>query len=358
MNAIAWLEEIGQVRFAGSPVHDWLAAVALILLGTVLARVSRSLLRRLMHRLTQLSDTTLDDAIAEGTTGPLAAMVVLPFVELALHTVHMPDGVRRVGQAGVMLAFDLLLALIVLRAVDIGFQKGLEPWLQRTRPGSEHGLAELGRKASKALVVLLFAITGLKAVGFDVVSLVTGLGIGGLAVALAAQETLGNVLGSVQILADQPFARGQFVRVGSVAGRVAEIGMRSTKVVTASGVRVVLPNKQLAEQPIENLSVVNGLTVEFDIGLVYQTTAAQLERAKALLAEIVRDTEGTHDDVRVHFLGFGAYSLDIRVCYFVTDYDQQLDVRDAVNLAIKDRFDREGLSFAYPSQTLFHVQQS
>ncbi len=352
------LESIGTIRLAGNTVRDWLVALALILCGAMIARFGRRVLGRVLRRVTRLTRNELDDAIAEGAIGPLAAMIVLPFLTLALHAVQMPEGVRHVGQAGVLVAFDVLLALIAVRAVDIGFQRGIEPWMLRTRPEAEIGLVEFGRKMTKGLVVLLFGITGLKSVGFDVVSLVTGLGIGGLAVALAAQETLGNVLGSVQILTDQPFARGQFVRVGGMVGRVAEVGMRSTKLVTATGVRVVLPNKQLAEQPIENLSVVHGLTVEFDIGLVYQTTATQLREAQALLQTIVRSTPGTHEDVRVHFLGFGVYSLDLRVCFFVTDYDRQLDVRHAVNLAIKERFDAAGLSFAYPTQTLFHVREA
>lgn len=358
MTVVEALEAAGTVTLMGNTVRDWLAAVALVGCGVALSRLSRKALSRLLRRLTQLTATELDDAIADGAVGPLAAMVTLPFVQLALHALVMPAGVRRVGEAGVLVAFDVLLAVVCLRAVDVAFLRGLGPWLRRTRPGSEHGLVELGRKFAKGVVIVLFAITGLKSVGFDVVSLITGLGIGGLAVALAAQETLGNVLGSVQILTDQPFSIGHFVRVNGTEGRVAEIGMRSTKVVTASGVRVVLPNKHLSEQPIENLSVVRGLTVEVDIGLIYQTSAAQLRQAKALLAEIVRETEGTDPDVRVHFLRFGAYSLDLRLCYFVTDFDHQLAVRDRVNLAIKERFDAAGLSFAYPTQTLHHVRDA
>jgi MscS family membrane protein len=351
------IETFGNIVVAGNRAEAWFQALLLIVAGVVIARVGARLLRRLLPRMAKWTATDVDDEIAEGAVGPISASLLLPFIVLAASALSLPDGVRTAIDHGVRIAFGIFLALLGLRVADAVFRVGLEPWLRHHRPDFEFGLLDLGRKITRMLVVLLLAVSTLRAVGFDVVSLITGLGIGGLAVALAAQETLGNVLGSLQIMTDQPFVRGDFVRVESIIGRVIEVGLRSTKVLTSAGVRVVIPNKKLAELPIENLSIYNGLSVETSIGLTYATGADAVERAQVLLIEAVRSVPGTHEEVRAHFLGYGPYSLDLALVYFVVDMDRQLQIRHEVNVGIKRAFDAAGLDFAFPTQTL-HLEMA
>lgn len=354
---VAEVEALARTVVAGNRVEDWFKALLLIVAGVAIARISRRALRRLLRRMAAMTTTEVDDVIAEGAVGPVAASLLLPFVVLAASALQMPDGLRSAIDDGVRVAFGVLLTMLALRVTDAVFRVGLEPWLRRNRPDFEVGLLDLGRKLARVLIVLLFAISTLRAIGFDVISLITGLGIGGLAVALAAQETLGNVLGSLQIMTDQPFVRGDFVRVEGMVGRVLEIGLRSTKILTSAGVRIIVPNKKLAELPIENLSIDNGFSVETSIGLTYATGADAIEKARELLIEVVRGVPGTHPEVRANFLGYGPYSLDLALVYFVVDMDRQLQVRHDVNVGIKRAFDAAGLDFAFPTQTL-HLEMA
>lgn len=351
------LEELGSQSFLGNSLRTWLVAGLIIAVGVLLSRLARSLLTRYGPRLASFTKTDLDDHIVQGATGPVAAMVLLPPFHVCIYMISMPGELRRVLVDALAVAMTLLVTVIGVRVVDAFFRYGVEPAARRQGRRVDPQVLAFGRKLAKALVVMAAALVIMRRVGLDVMSLITGLGIGGLAVALAAQETLGNMLGSLQIMTDQPYTVGDFIRFEGTFGEVKDIGLRSTKILTGSGVKVVIPNKRLAEGNIENCSAHQGITVQFNIGLIYGTTADQVARAVQLLREIVQSQQATHAEVKVHFISFGASSLDLQVVYFVIDFAHFLDVQHAINLEIKRRFDEAGLSFAFPTRTLHVIQE-
>lgn len=353
----AFIEGLGNERLVGNSLRDYLVVTLLIIVGVMLSRLARFLMARYLPRLTGATATDLDDRVIEGAIGPLSAMVLLPTFHICAYILDLPGALRVLIMDGLVVAFALLLTTIAVRSVDTLFRAwgGRQTRLGR---GVDPQVIAFGRKFAKILVVLIAALIVLQRVGLDIMSLITGLGIGGLAVALAAQETLGNVLGSLQIMTDQPFTAGDFIRYDSTFGQVRDIGLRSTKLMTASGVRVVVPNKRLAEGVIENCSVHQGLTVQFSVGLVYGTSADQLEAAVELLREIVSAHPSVSSEVKVNFLAFGASSLDLQVVYFITDFANNLSVQHDINMSIKRRFDEQGLDFAFPTRTLHVVQDA
>jgi MscS family membrane protein len=187
-------------------------------------------------------------------------------------------------------------------------------------------------------------------------SILAGLGVGGLAVALAAQDTLKNFFGSMVIFADKPFQIGERVVVDGYDGVIEEVGFRSTRLRTLEGHLVTIPNGDLAGKYIRNISRRPHIRRLFELGLTYDTPPAQLERALALVGEILRDHEGLHPDFppRVHFTEFKADSLNLQVIYWYhpADWWAYCAFSQRVNLEILRRFHEAGLSFAFPTQTI------
>ncbi len=358
MEAVAaFLERLGNESLLGNSLRVYLIVGMIIVAGVMLSRLARFIMARYLPKVASFTQSDLDDRMVAGAIGPLSAMVLLPTFHVCVYILDMPDGLRRLLVDGLVVAFAILVTTIAVRSVDVAFRA----WAgrqARLKAGIDPQVIGFGRKFAKILVVLVAGLIVMQRVGLDIMSLITGLGIGGLAVALAAQETLGNVLGSLQIMTDQPFAVGDFIRFDGIFGQARDIGLRSTKILTASGVRVVVPNKVLAGGAIENCSVHQGITVQFTVGLVYGTTADQLENAVELLRQIVSDHPHVHRDVKVHFVGFGASSLDLQVIYFVTSFAENLDVQHDINMAVKRRFDDEGLDFAFPTRTVHMLAEA
>jgi len=212
-------------------------------------------------------------------------------------------------------------------------------------------------KSLKVFVVIIGALTVAQHMGVPITSVVAGLGIGGIAVALAAQSTLANLFGTITLLADRPFRVGDRVNVDKYDGTVETIGLRSTRIRTLDGHLVTIPNKIVADSGITNISLRPNIRQIFTINLTYGTTPDKMREALEIVRGILRSHPLTHDCI-VNWKDYGPHSLDIFVVYWAktTDFKQFLGALEEINLDIKQRFDAAGLDFAYPTQTI-HLEQ-
>jgi small-conductance mechanosensitive channel len=189
--------------------------------------------------------------------------------------------------------------------------------------------------------------------GFDVTTLVASLGIGGIAVALAVQNILSDLFGSLSIALDKPFLMGDFVVVGDIAGTVEHVGLKTTRIRALTGEQVVVANADLLGSRIHNYKRMDQRRIVFGFGVTYDTPADKLERLPGIVREIIEAQEHARFD-RAHFKAFGASSLDYEVVYFVTvaDYNRFMDTQQGINLALVRHLAAEGIEFAFPTQTL------
>ena len=343
-------EQILTQRLMGNTFRAYITAILIVVLGFLLSRAFRWLLKKSFGRIGKLTKNDVDDLLLSQAVGPLSGIVFLLFCYAGGLLLSMPERFRDTYNNTLFVIGAILIGSFAVNAVDITFRKALQPWAIRS--GFDDQIATFLRKFLKIIVALLLTATTLDHIGFDVVSLVTGLGIGGLAVAFAAQQTLGNVLGSIQILSDRPFSVGDWIRAEGHWGEVVEIGLRSTKIMTRGKIMVVIPNSKLAEASIENVSVGKNLAVNLEIGLVYGTSASQMQHAVEILKHILEEQDGVLNEKLVHFLAFDSSSLTIKCTYFVTHIRKFWDVQHIVNLKIKEEFDKAELDFAFPTQTL------
>jgi small-conductance mechanosensitive channel len=205
----------------------------------------------------------------------------------------------------------------------------------------------------------LLLLLALDNVGIDVTTLVAGLGIGGIAVALAAQSVLADLFASLAIVIDQPFVEGDFIVTGDLAGSVEKVGVKTTRIRSLSGEQLVVPNHDLVSSRIHNYKRMEERRVLFTIGVEYGTTAEQMELAPRLIRAAIEAQEGTRFD-RAHFRGFGDFSLNIEAVYFVLspDYAVYMETHQAVNMRILRDFRDAGIAFAFPTQTVHFVRDA
>jgi MscS family membrane protein len=214
-------------------------------------------------------------------------------------------------------------------------------------------------KAFKVFVIVIGTLTTAQLMGFPITSALAGLGVGGIAVALAAQNTLANVFGSITILTDRPFRVGDRVQIDKYDGTVERIGLRSTRIRTLEGHLVVMPNKTVADSAINNVSMRPNIRELMTVSLTYDTTPERIKEAVSLLREVFQRHPLTHD-AWVYWKGYGPHSLDIFVAYWCRSTDQKefLQAMEELNLEIKARFDAAKLDFAFPTQTIVLRQES
>ena len=199
-------------------------------------------------------------------------------------------------------------------------------------------------------VVLLMILANF---GVNVTALIAGLGIGGIAVALAAQNILSDLFASLSIVLDKPFVVGDYITVGDMMGTVEHVGLKTTRLRSLSGEQLICPNNDLLQSRIRNFKRMKERRVLFNLGVVYETTHEQLERIPGILREIVEAQSNVRFD-RAHFQKFGDFALVFEVVYYVLapEYITFMDIQQRINLAISQRFAAEGIQFAFPTQTL------
>ncbi|WP_236034895.1 mechanosensitive ion channel family protein [Alkalihalobacterium elongatum] len=207
-------------------------------------------------------------------------------------------------------------------------------------------------------VIIIAVILSLvaQAWGHNINNLVAGLGIGGLAVALAAQSTLGNLFGGVVIITEKPFSLGDWIKTPSVEGVVEDIGFRSTKIRTFANSVIIIPNSTLANQEIENFSNMGKRRIMFNLGLTYQTTRNQMRSCVERIEELIRNHEDVHPEtIMVRFDKFNESSLDVFIYFYTktTIWSEYLEVKEDINYKIMEILEEEGASIAFPSRSLY-----
>lgn len=320
--------------------------------GLALSRVTRSLFQRLAARTAAM----WDDALLVGLSGPLSLAWTLALVRIGLPWLELSARV----QAGVHRGAHIVLVIVVFwavwRVVNV-VSKVLADLTWSTNHSASRALVPLARRLSKVAVILAGVVALLSEMGYSVASLVAGLGIGGLAVALAARSTLENLFGAFSIGADQPFREGDFIKVDDVLGTVEAVGLRSTRIRTLDRTLVSLPNGKLADMRVESYSARDRIRLACNLRLVYETTAAQIRQVVAGVERVLREHPKIWPDtVAVRFGELGASSLNIEVMawFQTTNYDEYRVIREEVLLRFMEVVEQNGTSFAFPTQTV-HV---
>jgi len=346
--------ELFDVRSSGNTTTHYTIAALFLFGALVLRRFATRLLFVFLKKLASKTRTTLDDKLFPALEGPVGAFIAVIGVLAALKVLKLSPSSDEAVRYGSTIAFSLFVFWLLLRAFNTVLSH-----LQDIATTRQMGIAAFMPWIRKSLMVI-FVVFGVllvaQSLGADVKAFLAGLGIGGLAMALAAQDTIANLFGSVVVAVDQPFKIGETVRIGAHLGTVEDIGLRSTKLRNLDKSLTIVPNKTVAAEAIVNLSRFTQRRVEQVIGLTYDSTAEDMEGiVEDLKNLILGEPEVDKSSVMVFFRDFSASSLDLWVVYLTADNDFQkhMRLRQRLNTAFMRAVQARKLSFAFPSQAIY-----
>jgi MscS family membrane protein len=352
------LEHVPDVLLRPGPFDllrwQWLALPLLLAAAALVGALATRLLRAVVGRVVVRTGTTWDDAVVERLHAPAAAALTIAaaWAFLPALSLYAPahDAAQRLTRVALFIVFfwSLWRLVDVVRHVLAGTHWAVES-------PSSRSLLPLGARSVKIVVIALAAVAVLSMLGYPVGSLLAGLGIGGLALALAAQKTVENLFGAFSIGVDQPFREGDFVKVDDFVGTVEAIGLRSTRFRTLDRTIVTLPNGKVADMRLESFAVRDRLRLAAVIGLAYETTVAQMREVLAGFERVLRDQPKLWpDSFTVKFSALAASSLDVEVMawFQTTDWGEFQLIRQEVLLRFMEVVERAGTSIAFPTRTV------
>ena len=343
----------------GNELWKYIFSLIYVFLAFYVSKVLDYLTRVWLRRWAAKTETKFDDLLLELLNGPVKIISFVLFLRFGLEVFAWPPLVQSVLSKGFAIIIAATITYTVLKFVDLlmGF------WHQRVSAEADRAFNEqlfpIVRKTLKVFVVIVATLVTLTNIGVDVTAAIASLSIGGLALGLAAQDTLANLFGAVSIFLDKPFRIGDRIQLDAVDGMVESIGLRSTRVRNLDGHLITIPNKTMGNATIVNITRRPNIKTLMNIGVTYDTSMEKLNLAIALLNKIYKTHPKTADLI-VSFNKFADCSLNIMVVHWwdSTDYKEYLGGMQELNLKIKERFDAEGISFAFPTRTLYVKQDS
>jgi small-conductance mechanosensitive channel len=347
--------EFLQTEIAANTLLTWAIALSVTLAVLLVAGVVRGVSVRQLRRSAEHNTASIWPvllAVVRRTKWLFIFVVALFFGALV---VEIPDKLRQYLNTIVIILLFIQVGLWVSAALRVGLEQYRHEQLSKD-PASVTTLNVLnfiGRIVIWSVVLLLV----LDNLGVNITALVAGLGVGGIAVALAMQTILGDLFASLSIVLDKPFVVGDFLIIGDLLGSVEYVGLKTTRLRSLSGEQLVFSNSDLLNSRIRNYGRMYQRRVVFNIGVTYQTPRDKLTMIPAIVREAVERQDNTRFD-RSHFKEYGDFALVFESVYYVQgpDYNLYMDIQQAINLRIHERFEQEGIEFAYPTQKLY-VQQ-
>lgn len=337
--------------FLDNPLRSWLIAAAVVLVTTLVLRLLQSVAITYLDRLAQRTQTLLDDALVALLRQTKLLFLLLLGVFFASKPLQLGSHVHDILNTTVMVAL-LIQAGIWLNAVVVFSVQHYRQRRLAKDPAGVTTLVALGFVGRVVLwtIVLLLVLDNL---GVDVTALIAGLGVGGIAVALAVQNILGDLFASLSIVLDKPFTVGDFLIIDDFLGSVEGIGLKTTRIRSLSGEQLIFSNADLLGSRIRNYGRMYERRVLFNIGVTYQTPRDKLRRIPAIIRDAIESQQHTRFD-RSHFKEYGSFSLNFETVYYVIgpDYNTYMDIQQAINFAIHEQFEQLQIEFAYPTQTI------
>ena len=338
----------------GEPLWKYLASLIYIVLAFYVAKILDFVVNVWLKRIAAKTETKYDDLLLELLRGPVKVVAFVIFLNIGLSVFEWPERAQVYISRGFILVVAASVAYVALKVVDlllgIWHEKIVSP---QDKAFADQLLPFISKVAKTALVIAAVLLTA-DNLGVDIKTLLAGLSVGGLALGLAAQDTVANLFGAVAIFLDKPFHIGDRIRVEGVEGAVEAIGLRSTAVRSLDGHHVTIPNKLMGNAIITNITRRPTIKTEMNFGLTYDTPAEKVKRATLLLEEIFRAHPKT-GDLLISFNKFADSALNIFVVHVWngTDAKQHFAEMQELNLQIKARFDAEKIEFAFPTQTVY-----
>ncbi len=340
------------VLLLGNSLGYWLTFAIALIVGLLFILLLRRLLTGKLKKLAERTTTCLDDALVEALRKTYLSILVFPLAESLSGLLILPEkldfGLHLASTAAIFLQVGIWLSHFAGDLSRNAKQKSLEKNSSATTSLSAVSFI------SKLFIWSAILLLALDNLGVNVSTMVAGLGVGGIAVALAVQNILGDLFASLSIIIDKPFEIGDFIIVDNYMGTVENVGLKTTRIRSLSGEQIIFSNSDLLGSRVRNYKRMYERRVVFAFGVLYQTPADLVEKIPEWVSQIIMRLDNARFD-RAHFLKFGESSLDFEVVYYVTqsDYTIYMNIQQSINLALMRKFAENRVEFAYPTRTVY-----
>jgi len=343
--------QVLQKVFFGNSVLDYLVFICILVIGFTLICIFRKLVLIRLKEWAKRTTTTIDDFLVRIFERNLVPLLYFGVFYLDVRQMSLTASLGKLIDV-IGIAF---LTIVVIRFIISLLDYILKTYFLRKEDNTSRERSLKGMVSILKIVVWgLGTVFLLDNLGFKISAVIAGLGIGGVAVALAAQAVLKDLFSYFAIFFDRPFEIGDFIIVGDYLGTIEHVGIKTTRIRSLGGEQIVFSNTDLTNSRIRNYKRMGKRRVAFQLGVVYQTTTKQVKEISHIIKNVIAKVKNTTFD-RAHFSSFGDFSLNFAVVYYVLskDYNIYMDIQQEINFAIKEEFEKRGIEFAYPTQTLF-----
>ncbi|MBK7883613.1 MAG: mechanosensitive ion channel family protein [Chitinophagaceae bacterium] len=345
------MDELLKKVYFGNTVLQYLIATGIILLGMLIVFFLKHVVLKKIKRWSEHTKTHFDDFLVEGIRRFIIPILYFTAIYLGLLSLTLSQKMANI----LKVATTIFITYFILRLISAAVSGLLQNYLRRQVHGEEK-VKQLG--GIMLLINIVIWIMGFlflfDNMGYNITTILTGLGIGGIAIALAAQNILGDLFNYFVIFFDKPFEIGDYIVIDDKQGNVDYIGIKTTRIKSLTGEQLVISNSDLTSSRIHNYKRMEKRRISFKIGVTYSTSLELLKQIPAIIRSIIEIQE-TADFDRAHFTSYNESSLDYEIVYHVLDgdYTKYMDIQQAINLRIFEEFQNLGIEFAFPTRTLF-----
>lgn len=338
---------ISTYTIANNSVNDYLISLIIFIVSIVVLRIFKYIILKKLKEIFAKTATEYDDLVVKVIDAFGWPFYVLISAYVAFYFIVIPDGLR-------IFLYYLIIVLgtyYAIKGVQTLIDHGTHKMIVKKQKeggdeerGADTSVIDLLGRLLKSFLWIMATIFIISNLGYNVSTLIAGLGIGGLAIAIALQNILSDIFASFSIYFDKPFQAGDFITFADESGTVKRIGLKSTRIQTLHGEELIVSNKQLIESKVHNHKRMEMRRVVFNLGIAYGTPNEKLEKIPVIIKKIMDNIKVIKFD-RVHFVKFGDFSLVFEIVYYVKtrDYNKHMDVRHVINMAINEQFSKEGI---------------
>ena len=344
------LPQFLNITIFSNTVSDYIVFLLTVILSIIVIKAAEYFFLRRIYVWAHKTPDSINDLLLRGIKKYLVPILYISAVFLCTKILTLNPGFVKLLNTVVLFILLIIGSVFASSVVVFALNKH---WKNKETSQSNYLAINLITGIIKVLIWVVALILFLDNIGVKITTLITGLGIGGVAIAFAAQSILSDFFCFFTIVLDHPFEVGDFLIVGEQMGTVEHIGMKTTRLRALGGEQLIFSNTDLTGSRINNYKTLEQRRVLFTIRVTYQTSSEKCKAIPLLIKTIVESMPGTTFS-RTHFISYGTYCLNFEVAYFIlsSDYDKYMDINQAVNLRIKEEFDKQGIAFAYPTQTL------
>lgn len=341
----------------GNSIQDWAIALGIIVGTFIATKVVYWFIANIIKKITAKTKTNLDDVLIEKLEKPIRYSIFIFGYWVAIHYLNISNlGLLSFLEGIASLSLVLTLTSTASKVFDALVTEVVLPLVEKTEGGADNYILPVLSKAVKGIIWTFGVIIGLDNIGFDITAMIAGLGIGGLALALAAQDSVKNIFAGIMIFVDKPFKVKERIQIEGFDGVVEEVGLRSTRIRTLDGRIVTIPNSTFTDNSVVNVTSQPALKIVLNLGLTYDTDEARMQQGVDILRQIVADHSTIlESDCSAGFKDFGDFSLGILFVYYVKPDAHWLDSQNTICKEVLKRFNAAGLDFAFPTQTLLNT---